>query len=347
MKEFLMKHGQDLIFAFVIMFCVGSCTYLEAEEPDFYLYTGGWSYHAPGVKYDTQVHETIGIEYDDWTIWKFTNSNLDPAYFVGQSVEIVQGNTFSYGATFGCIGGYTKRCLPMVFQKVSADWWWGGVDVNILPNVVYKATLRWNLGAIHPLEAPDRSDRGKWSVGYTVGTTGIGGRVAYRVNDSFSISLEHSEYGVDIDNGSGDVEFTGLYADWRPFDSGFFLGLGLVHNKSRGHYEKELTKTFTFGDHATTLTGRAEADLSFPEFTQYVGLGYEYFPRHANNLGYRVDLGLVLTGKPVIESRGQVDGYPELDKVSNAFAERVVEDFSEDFDISSWPVAKVSVNFHF
>lgn len=319
-----------------------------ADDDTAWVYVGGWSHHAAGVSYSTQTHNTFGVEYRDWTYWNFTNSNEDDSHFFGKSIETHDlWGGIQAGFMAGCVQGYQDECLPIVLPKLSYEMQYAAIDVVTVPGVVYKATLRV------PFYAPEKPSKrfrekvGKWSLEYSAGSTGIGYGGRYRINDSWSVGIDRTGYDLDPDWGSAELGFTTATINWHPWGNGVYLAGGVVYNETSADYHQEWSRSFTVADYSATITASADAELEYAPISGYFGAGYEYRPEYANDLGWRFELGVIATGNPQIDGTARVHGVDELDALAQAVADRKLSELRDDYSYAFWPVAKVSVTYHF
>lgn len=148
------------------------------------------------------------------------------------------------------------------------------------------------------------SDAGRFSIGVTAGTTGVGPRLAYRMNEVFGVRAEASFLGLDHTFTSGGITYDGhanlrsggVILDLHPFGGGFRLSAGARINGNKGRVKAVPNGPTRIGDlvftpeQIGTITGRADVR----EFAPQVTIGYG--GRLTKGLNFTIDAGALFQG---------------------------------------------------
>lgn len=153
-------------------------------------------------------------------------------------------------------------------------------------------------------QAEARSDEGRFSIGVTAGTTGVGPRLGYRLNEVFGVRAEASFLGLDHSFTSGGINYDGhaslrsggVILDIHPFGGGFRLSAGARINGNKGRVRAVPNGPTKIGDlvftpdQIGTITGRADVR----DFAPQVTIGYG--GRLTKGLNFTIDAGALFQG---------------------------------------------------
>lgn len=164
--------------------------------------------------------------------------------------------------------------------------------MRVLSAVCVVAGLSWG-GAAH-------ADEVYGGVGFPGFTLGFSHSYSpnFKVRAEFagglSINKSGLTSGVDYD-AKIKTNRLGVFADWYPNTSGFYVSGGLTANDIGGQFNAR-GGVATVSGKSVNLTGLIfNTELRLPSVTPYVGLGWRYRPESGKGLGGYVDLGLQLS----------------------------------------------------
>ena len=133
-------------------------------------------------------------------------------------------------------------------------------------------------------------------VGVRIGTTGLGGDVAFNVAPTLDARIGYSGGKVNYDADTSNAKYTGdlklqnlnTFLDWRPFIASFFrISGGAIFNKNK--YEATGTPSNGIGSfNALVESGKKAAP--------YIGIGYGNVA--GMGLNFYADLGVMFMGEP-------------------------------------------------
>lgn len=118
------------------------------------------------------------------------------------------------------------------------------------------------------------------------GTTGLGAGLVYNLSEQLNVrgsynwfeynheeQIDELEYDLDLE-----LSTTELLLDWHPFNSGFRVTGGVVHNGTdlTGDARPTSTGTVEIGDRIFNAQeiGSVDADVDFNRIAPYLGIGY-------------------------------------------------------------------------
>ena len=205
--------------------------------------------------------------------------------------------------------------------------------------------------------APAAQTEGKWIVGVSAGTLGIGPEVGYRygahagvrANAGF-LHFNHSEEIDDIDyDGKLKLGSVGLLADWYPFGGSFRLSAGARSNSNKVDLlaAPTATQVYKIGDrqYSGAQIGTLAGDVKFRKFTPSLTLGWGGKLAEGFTMGF--EAGVLFQGSPKINlaaTGGLLANDPSFQaQVEN---ERLqAEEDAEDYKF--WPVLQVHFLYRF
>ena len=165
-----------------------------AKELD--LVVGGFSYHSDRDADYNEVHDNIGLEYDDWTVFYYRNSNRRSSVFLGKSTEgSCYASWLCSGLSYGIISGYSDKYIPVVLPKLRVDLGPVAADIHTVPGVVTQIQFNVQLGDFEQEVIPETPST-DWAIGYSNGTLGSTGEVYYRLSDNWDVRASFGEQEV-------------------------------------------------------------------------------------------------------------------------------------------------------
>jgi hypothetical protein len=194
--------------------------------------------------------------------------------------------------------------------------------------------------------------QGGFSVGARVGTTGIGGEVAYglteRVNVRAGVALydftveyttEDRDPDVRLDLESNNRAYR-FFVDYLPFKRFLRLTGGFVYQGPEFKGKGTPIESYTDPGSGVTIPanqmGSIELDILYEDkFSPYLGIGFGNSVGK-NRLTLSLDAGVIFTGKPDVESRtfGPIADVIDYDP-------SVIRDDAQK--ITLWPLLSVGV----
>ena len=328
-----------------------------AEENELWLYSGGWSKHAEGVGFQNETHNTVGLEYNDWMVYTYNNSNNDETWFFGKSTEDISYDTsygkFSAGVAYGCIYGYTPECLAVVVPGFSYESSYIGANLRIIPNTVTELDLRIPLHSLYDMGSSDTTngftiieEDTRFAIGMSAGSTGAGYQFLYPINKHFTIGLGHESYDVDSEHHyDASVNISNTHIDWHPFKGGLFISLGAVNSDTSINFSENIAYTHQ----GMPLRASGSASIELKGLMPYYGIGFQQLPEKALDLGWRLDLGVIKTGGPRVSTTithnipDQL--YSQFPVEDMVHAE--VNEFTEKYPLDDWKVLRFGVYLTF
>lgn len=149
-----------------------------------------------------------------------------------------------------------------------------------------------------------------------LGSTGLGGELAYQVSDPLNVRLggnflsasylyeSDADDEFDIDS-SLNLGMINALADWHPFGNSFRLTGGLVYNNNTIDSELIPKQTYTLGGDTYTADdlGRLQSEFSFNAISPFIGLGFGNVFK-GSRFGVNAEIGMIYQGEPEVELRG-------------------------------------------
>lgn len=276
------------------------------------LVLGGFSYHNNRDKGYNETHYTTGIEYNDFLLMYYYNSNKDHSIVLGKYQYLFDKGWLKAGVLAGVVTGYSEdspvlAILP-TFTFAGKQW---AVDVVSVPSVVTYAQFRLKtnfFGEDSP--TPTHPEDRHWAVGYSYGVVGGAFNLWWKPHSQspHTLRLEGSDgrYEWETQKDWGAVEYWvdqniyGLYYAYEPFNFPFALEAGLVYN------DLHLNARAIVQD-----IEAARATQEWDTLSQYYGvrLGSPW----NKGLGFYAQLGTLRLSSPKLETSGlEVRGELEL-----------------------------------
>ncbi|SDS56865.1 hypothetical protein SAMN05216421_1763 [Halopseudomonas xinjiangensis] len=192
------------------------------------------------------------------------------------------------------------------------------------------------------------------------GTTGLGAGLVYNLSEQLNVrgsynwfeynheeQIDELEYDLDLE-----LSTTELLLDWHPFNSGFRVTGGVVHNGTdlTGDARPTSTGTVEIGDRIFNAQeiGSVDADVDFNRIAPYLGIGYgkPFWQRFSLS----ADLGVTYQGSP--DATIRVRPGSGVDPVTQARLEQAAaqeeRDLEEELDgFKYYPVARVGLTYVF
>jgi hypothetical protein len=198
---------------------------------------------------------------------------------------------------------------------------------------------------------------GKWVVGVSGGTLGIGPEIGYRYGAHAGVrasagflNFDHSEEIDDIDyDGKLKLGSVGLVADWYPFGGSFRLSAGARSNSNKIDLlaAPTATQTYEIGDRTYTgaQIGTLAGDVKFNKFSPSLTLGWGGKLADGFTVGF--EAGVLFQGAPEI-NLAATGGLLANDPTFRAEVEKErlqAEDDAKDFKF--WPVLQLHLLYRF
>jgi hypothetical protein len=205
------------------------------------------------------------------------------------------------------------------------------------------------------LTSAAHSQEGRWSVGLTGGTLGVGPEVSFRPHTHFGVRANAGFLSVSRDEDideieyEGDVELNsfGAMLDWYPTGGGFRVSLGGRINNNEIELAGAPASSVTVGD--TTYTpqqiGTLSGKVAGDDFTPTLSVGYG--GQLARGFTVGVELGVMWQGEPKIDdlrATGLLASNPQFQADIDA-EEQQIEDDLDDYEL--WPVLQIEFLYRF
>jgi hypothetical protein len=200
------------------------------------------------------------------------------------------------------------------------------------------------------------AEEGKWVVGVTGGTLGIGPELGYRFGEHGGVRADAAFFSYDHDETIDDIDYDtslklssfGLMADWYPFGGSFRLSAGARSdgNKIDLLAAPSAAQTVQIGDvvysgaQIGTLTGKADFKSLVPALT--LGWGGKF----AEGFTAGFEVGVLFQGKPRLDllASGPIANDPTFQQeLAQEIAQ--AEDDAKDFKL--WPVIQLHLSWRF
>lgn len=196
---------------------------------------------------------------------------------------------------------------------------------------------------------------GRFRIGLTAGTLGIGPEIGYRANRTIGVranatflSFSHSVKSNNVRyDGKANLKSGGVMLDLHPFGGGFFLSAGARINGNAGRLRATPQSTTTIGAIAYTpaqigtISGRAEVKNVAPQLTLGYGGGLH------RGLSVNVEAGALFQGAVRVRdysSNGTLANDPrfiaELEK-ERLNTQRKVDDYKV------YPILQIGLKYRF
>jgi hypothetical protein len=218
------------------------------------------------------------------------------------------------------------------------------------------------LAAASPAFAAD-GDSGRFTVGVTGGTLGIGPEISYRLTDNFGIRGNATFLSVSHDIDSDDINYDGkvklksggVMLDVYPFGGGFRIsgGARINKNKARG-IGKPNNGTYTINGvqyDANSFVTSVRADTDIKDFAPALTLGYG--GGISSGFTFGVEAGALFQGRVKVKPltiTGQCATNPAQIGCSNIVADLEAERQSVNDDIDGYkvyPILQISLGYRF
>lgn len=163
-----------------------------------------------------------------------------------------------------------------------------------------------------------------FGIGFRVGTTGLGGEVAYNLTPKLNVRGHFSTFTYSIDETGGDepeMHATGdaqtgaimAFVDFHPFNNTFRLTAGLGKSTLDISGSAIPTESVCFGDEDAQgvcdgkvflpdRLGKLTGSITYPSSVHpYAGIGFGNLARGSSRITFLFDLGVIYTGAPELE----------------------------------------------
>ncbi|MBM0106060.1 hypothetical protein JM946_15105 [Steroidobacter sp. S1-65] len=199
------------------------------------------------------------------------------------------------------------------------------------------------------------AQEGRWSVGVTGGTLGVGPQVSFRPNEHLGIRANAGFLTVSRDEEVDEIEYDGdlelssfgAMLDWYPLGGGFRISIGGRANDNEVDLTGAPSSSVTIGDttytpqQIGTLTGTVTTD----DFTPALSIGYG--GTLAKGLTFGAELGVLWQGEPTIENlrgTGLLANAPQFEADIEREESRI-EDELDDYEL--WPILQLKLSYRF
>ena len=200
-------------------------------------------------------------------------------------------------------------------------------------------------------------DGGRFAVGGNIGTPGLGAEVHYKLNDRFVVrgggdwmnfNYDHTYSGIDY-SAKLKTSTGGLFLDWHPTGSGFFLSGGGYFGDRKARLDGTPTGPTQIGDitYTPAQIGTITGDVAMSKAQPFLGLGWDNTFTGGGHWGFRVLGGVSFSDKPKVDltaSGGTLSNEPLfLQQLQRE--EDDVRDDAKDFKY--FPIAQVGLTYRF
>lgn len=218
------------------------------------------------------------------------------------------------------------------------------------------------LAAASPALAAD-DDTGRFTVGVTGGTLGIGPEIGYRISENIGVranatflSISHNIHSDDINyDGKVKLQSGGAMLDIYPFGGGFRIsgGARINSNKARG-IGKPTNGFYTINGvqyDASNFVTSVRADTDIKDFAPALTLGYG--GSISSGFTFGVEAGALFQGRVKIKPltiTGQCATNPAQVGCSNIVADLEAERQSVNDDIDGYkvyPILQLTLGYRF
>lgn len=195
----------------------------------------------------------------------------------------------------------------------------------------------------------------KFSVGFTAGTTGLGGEFATNISNKFNLrfglsGFKYSENGQEIDESvtvgyeaDATVNAISLLVDYHPFNSSFKIIGGLVRNQFEVNGLAAALTPYVFNNNRTfspERVGSVTAALNYPNtIMPYLGLGLGNLLSGSKALKFNLSLGVLFSGSPELEMQGTGLISPTINQVVN------LQEGLNEFGL--YPMFNIGISYQF
>lgn len=145
-----------------------------------------------------------------------------------------------------------------------------------------------------------------------------------------------------------ELKNAGLLIDIHPFKQAFRITGGVMYN---GNILSGITQgTWKANDNDYPINNPAYAELSFPNFAPYAGIGWDTTYGDDDNWGFTFDIGVVFTGTPELALDATLDSTATIAQKANFEADKSKEmaelqDSLNDYEL--WPVISAGIVYQF
>lgn len=188
-----------------------------------------------------------------------------------------------------------------------------------------------------------------------IGTTGPVVGYRYIVNDNLALRADLAGFSISKDFDSDDVKYdanikmmnAGVYADYFPFDNGFYISGGALFGKNKINLTAKPNALHTIEMNGKSyLFGKndfIETSLTTPNVRPYLGIGYA--KTKSKGFGFSTNFG-VAYGKFKVDAKAS-DSLNAMPGFKEDF-DREVQDIRNDFNkVKVYPVVNIGVSYSF
>jgi hypothetical protein len=203
--------------------------------------------------------------------------------------------------------------------------------------------------------APVTAQEGRWTLGLTGGSLGVGPQLSYRPNDHVGVRANATflsfsrDEGIDDIDYDGDVDLSsfGALLDWYPTGGGLRVSVGGRINRNEIGIVGRPTTSVTIGD--TTYTpqqiGTLSGTVTTDDFAPQLTIGYGGTLAKGFTLG--AEIGLLWQGQPQIDNlraTGLLANVPQV-QADIEREEQEIEAEIDDYEL--WPILQVEFLYRF
>lgn len=204
---------------------------------------------------------------------------------------------------------------------------------------------------------------GAFAIGAQAGTTGVGLEAQYKVNDKLRLrgAVDTFKFDEDVDGDdiayAGEIDFStaGLFVDYHPFGSSFFVSGGAYFG------DRKVTVSGTpaagssdieIGDESFTSAevGTLSGEVDFGGTAPFVGLGWNTTFTGSGNWGFKFLAGAAF-GKDADATLARVGGAalsPATQAELNAALREEEQEIEDELDgFKAYPVIQVGLAYRF
>lgn len=206
------------------------------------------------------------------------------------------------------------------------------------------------------------------ALGGAVSTLGLGLQATFAVSERVNLrmvanginqSSDFEESGINY-NGTLDFATYGVIGDWHPFNGGFHLSAGAMHNGNQLSLDASCPQSCDIDGHSyqSAPDGQINADVDFGTFAPYLGIGWGNSMK-GGRLYATLDIGVLFQETPNVELTAsgsfKEQNNPFTVNTSNpklqqelANEEKSLQQELDDTEFSNlYPVISLSVGYRF
>lgn len=165
---------------------------------------------------------------------------------------------------------------------------------------------------------------GRWAVGPTVGTDGIGADLKYSVSPTLVLRGRAAWLNLHDSEDSDGIHYSGRiknstiggFADWHPWANGWLLSAGVLGGDRKVNISGTSANNVTINGNVYTPSqiGSVNGRAKLPNVAGFLGAGYDSAFTSSGPLSFNVLAGVQLGGSPkvTLTSTGTLATSPQL-----------------------------------